>query len=155
MKIDEKTLLAQELESILVKFQKFGLQNSHCQKLTHSEYMLLVAIKHFIESNHNGIKVSDLSTYLQITPAIVTHLINSLEEGGYVGRLADSADRRIVLVNPTAKGNSITEIMTKEFLENFKGLVGYLGEKDSKELVRLISSTLTYFTDKKVIKKQI
>ncbi|MHB9094974.1 MAG: MarR family winged helix-turn-helix transcriptional regulator, partial [Eubacteriales bacterium] len=96
-----------------------------------------------------GIKISDLSTQLQITPAGVTHMINSLEEGGYVERLADSADRRVVLVKPTAKGKQVIESMKVEHLEKLKGLVGSLGEQDSKELIRLLSSTLTYLKERR------
>lgn len=37
-------------------------------------------------------------------------------------RLADSADRRVVLVKPTARGNQVINLMNAEFLETLKEL---------------------------------
>ena len=94
-----------------------------------------------------GVKVTDLSQRLNITPAAVTHMLNSLEEEGYIERLRDFKDRRVVMVRPSAKGIEILEKGKKEFLERFSGLVEYLGEEDAKELIRLLNKTSRYFKE--------
>lgn len=149
MQTDEKTFLAQELARTMFKFRRLQWQQDSFQGLRKSEFILLATINHSIGPDSRGIKISDLSTRLQITPPGVTHRINSLEEGGYVERLADSADRRVVLVKPTAKGKHIIELMNAEFLETLNELIVFLGEQDSKELIRLLSLTFTYIKERR------
>jgi len=80
------------------KFKRLEWQHGSCQELRQSEFILLATIIHCIGPDSRGIKISDLSTRLQITPPGVTHMINSLEEGGYVERLADLFGRRVVYI---------------------------------------------------------
>ena len=148
MLTDEKTLLAGELAKMIQQFKRFGLDKATYQELRHSEFVLLATINHFIDSD-KGVKVSDLSSQLEITPGAVTHLINSLEEAGYVERLTDPSDRRIVLVKLTQKGNSICMLKEEKVLQFFVGLVDYMGEQDSRELKRLLTSVYTYFKERK------
>lgn len=148
MAVDDKTVLAQELASTIAQLWRVGRPHGSFQGVKLSEFMLLVAMSHCTGSNSRGIKISVLSSRMQITPSAVTHMINSLEKGEYVERLADSSDRRIVLVRPTVKGERVIEGMQAQRLEALKGLVSYLGEQDSKEFIRLISSTLTYFKER-------
>ena len=142
---DEKTKLAQELVRVLSQFKQIGSQAHADQEVRQSEFRLLFTL---LETDALGIKVSDLSMQMQITPGAVTHMLNSLEEGGYIARLADPADRRVVLVKLTDKGKHTVEVLKAKFLEKLTGLVGFLGEQDSRELLRLVSATLTYFKDR-------
>ena len=142
---DEKTKLAQELVRVLSQFKQIGSQAHADQEVRQSEFRLLFTL---LEADVIGIKVSDLSMQMQITPGAVTHMLNSLEEGGYIERLADPADRRVVLVKLTDKGKHTVEALKAKFLEKLTGLVGFLGEQDVRELLRLVSATLTYFKDR-------
>lgn len=145
--MDEETLLAQELAFTISKFKRHGFQSSSYQGLRQSEYMLLFTLAHCFEGSSGGIKISDLSTKLNITPAGVTHMINSLEKDGYVERIPDDKDRRIVLVSPTLKGKKVIESMKEKFLESMKELVAFLGDNDSKELIRLLSKTSKFVNE--------
>ena len=86
----------------------------------------------------NGLKASELSAQLQVTPAAVTHLINDLEKAGYVERVSEPTDRRIVLLKPTSAGLKMMEVVNGQFLETLKGLIEFLGEDDSREFIRLV-----------------
>ncbi|GAV22732.1 MarR family winged helix-turn-helix transcriptional regulator [Carboxydothermus pertinax] len=112
-----------------------------------SEFILLATMQEMISQGDKGVKVSDLGARLQITPAAVTHMLNSLEEGGYIERVRDLKDRRIVLVKPSKKGQEILEQGKKEFFERFYGLVGFLGEEDSRELIKLLNKVIRYFKE--------
>ena len=142
---DEKMKLAQELGRVLSQVKHINSQVHADQAVRQSEFRLLFTL---LEADGIGIKVSDLSLQMQITPAAVTHMLNSLEEGGYIERLADPADRRVVLVKLTDKGKHTVEALKAKFLEKLTGLVGFLGEQDSRELLRLVSAILTYFKDR-------
>ncbi|ADG83517.1 MarR family winged helix-turn-helix transcriptional regulator [Thermincola potens] len=147
--MDEKTYLAQELARTIAQFKRLGRPPGSSHGIRPSEFMLLVTLTQCPGADSEGLKVSDLSARMQITPAGVTHMINALEDGGYVERLADPTDRRVVLVKPTARAKQFIEDMNAKFLEDLKGLVGYLGEQDSKELIRLLSLALTYFRERR------
>jgi DNA-binding MarR family transcriptional regulator len=147
MKINNAEAVVLELERTMAQFRRFGGQVRSSNTIRPSEFTLLNTIIQCTESDPKGIKVSDLSIQLQITPAGVTHIINSLEEGGYIERLADPTDRRVVLVRATEKGTEIIKGMRVEHFEFLKGLTNYLGENDSKELVRILSSALNYLKE--------
>lgn len=144
MQMDDD-FLARELARTIVQFRRIEGHHGSCHGLRKSEFMLLGTVIHCLGPDARGIKISDLSARLQITPAGVTQMINSLEEGGYVERLADAVDRRVVLVSPTDKGRHFVDLREVKMLKSFKGLVSFLGARDSKELIRLVSLALTYF----------
>jgi DNA-binding MarR family transcriptional regulator len=71
--------------------------------------------------------------------------MNVLERIGYVERVSDPRDRRIVLIHPTESGLAILEEAYQQMLAELTGLVDFLGESDSREFIRLFSQTLIYF----------
>jgi DNA-binding MarR family transcriptional regulator len=100
---------------------------------------------HLGEDNR-AFTVTEISNLLQITPAGVTHLINPLEESGYVERRQDPNDRRIVRIGLTSKGLQVAQALVSEVQEHLIGLVNHLGEDDSKTLIRLMSKAIEFFT---------
>jgi DNA-binding MarR family transcriptional regulator len=144
---DTKARLVQELAQVLTQIKRIGWSPETDQKVRRSEFRALGALAF---SGESGMKMSDLSTQMHITPAAATHMINSLEEGGYIERMADPADRRVVLVRLTDEGKHTLQVLKAQLLDTLSGLVAFLGEQDSRELVRLLSATLTYFRDKRV-----
>jgi DNA-binding MarR family transcriptional regulator len=149
MQVDNKKFLAQELSETVQQFKRFVFNKDNNQELRKSEFILLSTINHFVGAESRGVKVSDLSTHMEITPAAVTHMINSSEEAGYLERLSDSSDRRIVLVKLTPKGKLLSDQKEEKFLQSFQGLVEFMGEEDSRELKRLLTSMYTYFKERK------
>ena len=146
--MDYKTLLAQEFMNILLQFRKITFPKHSNQKLRHSEFMLLFNLSNSIENDSMGMKVSDLSNKIGVTPAAVTHMINSLEKEEYVERMNDLRDRRIVLVRTTKKGNELIKSMMEMVFENMKDLIGFLGEADTKEFIRILSKTVVFINEK-------
>ncbi len=147
-KAKKTDLLAQELAHTFTQFSRLSPPKGALNGIRRSEFFFLVTLMNCIQPDSNGIKASELSNQLQVTPAAVTHLLNNLEKAGYVERISDPTDRRIVLIKPTAAGQQIMALATARFLEELKGLVEFLGEDDSKEFVRLLSSTMAYFKSK-------
>ncbi len=148
MDTSEKTFLAQELARTIGQFKRLSGHGNTQREIRPSEYFLLANLSYCNDLTTEGTKISDLSTRMQITPGAVTHMINSLEEGGYVERLQAAKDRRIVLIKLTDKGKKVVADMEAEFLDDLRGLVGFLGEEDSKDFIRILSRTLTYFKEK-------
>lgn len=138
--------LTQDLFQLMKQFPRPKLRQSCIDGLTRSEYELLVMLVMNLEGQKTNLAVSELSSLLQITPAGVTHLINPLEEAGYIARLQGPNDRRIVLIGLTEKGTQVAESLIGEVQENLIGLVNYLGEEDSQTLIRLLSRAIAFFS---------
>ncbi len=141
-------LLAQELAQTFAQFRRLGPPKGSLHGFKSGEFFLLAVLINSIPPGANGLKASELSNRLQVTPAAVTHLINDLEQAGFVERVADPTDRRIVLIRPTTAGLKMMEVANAEFVEGLKGLIEFLGEDDSREFIRLMSAAMTYFKTK-------
>ena len=144
----QKTALAltRELFQVMKQFSRPKLKQSSIDGLTRSEYELLVMLVMSLEGDQQAFTVTEISNLLQITPAGVTHLVNPLEKAGYVERLHDSNDRRIVRIGLTGKGTQVAEALISEVRENLIGMINHLGEEDSKTLIRLLSKAIEFFT---------
>jgi len=137
--------LTQELFQLMKQFPRPKLKQSSIDGLTRSEYELLVMLVMSTKDGKGAFTVTEISNLLQVTPAGVTHLINPLEEAGYIERLPDPYDRRIVRIGLTAKGTQTAETLISEVQENLIGLVNHLGVEDSKTLIRLMSKSIEFF----------
>lgn len=149
LKSEESIFLAQELTKTIHQFKKFAKPHGSCHGLRQSEFFLLGTIKKLAGEDGSDVKVSDISSELQITKAAVTHMINSVEESGFVQRLPDKNDRRIVLIKITEKGSGVMESMKAEMFNSIKGLIEFIGEEDSKDLIRILSKAVEFYIDKK------
>ena len=134
----EKMALAMEFAEVTTRFKKTIREGPHSEDIKRNEFKLLMLIIDRVTPEVKGVKVSELSTVLDITPAAVTHIINALEKKEYLERLSDKSDRRIVLVRLTEAGINAIDDMKKQFFLGLKELIGFLGEKDSREFIRII-----------------
>ena len=146
MKEKTSLTLTRELFQLMKQFPRPKLKQSSVDGLTRSEYELLVMLVMSLDGEKKAFTVTEISSLLQITPAGVTHLINPLEKAGYIERLHDQNDRRIVRIGLTDKGAQVAETLISEVRENLIGLVNYLGEEDSRTLIRLMSRSIEFFT---------
>ncbi|EGW37246.1 MarR family transcriptional regulator [Desulfosporosinus sp. OT] len=143
-----KQELAQDLLRIFSQFKRSRGQHPFTKLgIKPSEFILLHLLLEHCDDISVGMKVTEISEQLQITPSAVTHTINSLEKGGFIERLAAPNDRRIVLVRATDKSKEIMKELYAERVQFIEGLVTHLGEQDSKEFIRLFSKALDYFNE--------
>jgi DNA-binding MarR family transcriptional regulator len=145
MKENTSLALTCDLFQLMKQFPRPKLKQSSIDGLTRSEYELLVMLVMSLNGDEKAFTITELSNLLQITPAGVTHLINPLEEAGYIERLQNRKDRRVVRIGLTEKGTQVAESLISEVQENLIGLVNYLGEEDSKTLIRLMSKSIEFF----------
>jgi DNA-binding MarR family transcriptional regulator len=135
--------LSHDLFQIIKRLPRLKLK--HTDGLTQSEQELLVMLEMNFNETKKVLTVTEISNLLQITPAGVTHFINPLEETGYIERLQDPNDRRIVRIGLTDKGTQVAEALILEVQKQLIGLVNHLGEKNSKTLIRLMSQAIEFF----------
>jgi DNA-binding MarR family transcriptional regulator len=130
---------------LMKRFPPLKIKPGVITGLTRSEYELLATLMLNLDDEKTAFSVTEISNLLQITPSGVTHLINSLEEAGYIERLSAPNDRRIVLVGLTDKGTEAAEALIADIQEQLTALFDHLGEDDSQTFIRLISRAIDYF----------
>ena len=141
----KKTMeITRDLFQILKRFSRVRWEQDLYQELKRSECEFLLVLYVNLGVDTKAVTASELSNQLQITPAGVTHLINPLEEAGFIERLQDPSDRRVVLIGLTSKGNEVAASLLVEAHTRLVGLVEHLGERDSENLIQLMSSTIEY-----------
>ncbi|RDU36703.1 MarR family transcriptional regulator [Neobacillus piezotolerans] len=137
--------IAQKLINTFMQFRKSGWHEKKIAGFNPSEFKIMAVIKQGTNEGGGGMKVSEISQRLHVTPPTVTQLINVLEKDGLVAREIDPNDRRSVNVRLTDKGDEVTEQARKAFRETFLGLIDYLGEEDSDKLAELLSKVNEYY----------
>jgi DNA-binding MarR family transcriptional regulator len=109
------------------------------------QMMVLHHLKHYRDDAGEGIKQSRLSASMNLAPCTLTLLLNALEKEGYISRSHSQADRRVVFVKLTGKGEEIFAHAHEMFTMTVGALVDYLGQEDSAELVRLLGRLREFF----------
>lgn len=115
---DYQRLLAFRIR--LREFQHWSEAQAHEAGLTHVQHQLLVAVK-----GHPGDQppaVGDLAGYLLLRPHSAVELVNRTAAAGFVRRVADPADGRVVRVELTARGERCLAKLTPAHLRELNGL---------------------------------
>ncbi|NCO65479.1 MAG: hypothetical protein COW32_07940 [Candidatus Aquicultor secundus] len=143
---EQITERARELQSAMNMFRRTNFITKDNSGLRHSEkyFMWLLA------TLNKGAPVmpSEAAKELNVTLAAITHYINSLEKQGYVTRSSSPEDRRVVFVSLSDKGAEMVAAMREKHSEKIYGLVEYLGDKDSSELIALMTKISKYVKKK-------
>jgi DNA-binding MarR family transcriptional regulator len=142
-----KSPVAEKLMEAFVRFRRLSWKQHPTADLTVGETIVLSCIYRAANTDEEGVKVSELSSLLNVASPTVTQQINSLESRGFVGRKMDSEDRRAVRITLTEKGESALVEHSKAFLARISGLVEYLGEEESDKLADLLGKAFTYFNE--------
>ena len=97
----------------------------------------------------DGASAGELGKRLHVVPGRMADILKSLESKQLIIRNRDENDRRIVKVTITEEGKRASKVKRAEIHEEYEGLFRLLGEKDVKELIRLLKIVLSYYPDKK------
>jgi len=114
-----------------------GWYHGHPLPVRKNAMILLLFLHHRRLPGDLGLQPSELGEMLKLTRPTVTTLVNSLEEQGFVERINDDEDRRVVFVRPTEQGTALVMRTRREFARSIGEIMDHLGEEDGKELIRI------------------
>ncbi|MFU0827116.1 MAG: MarR family transcriptional regulator [Lachnoclostridium sp.] len=132
---------------VMNKFRRLTGRNHYYHKgiMVHNgELMMLGAIYNCLKEqkeNHikePGVKVSELSRLLRSTKPATSKMLNTLEGKGFIERIADNQDRRVVYIRLSAYGEQKIEEALDHMYDFTRHTINRLGEEDARELVRLL-----------------
>ncbi|MFT8321420.1 MAG: MarR family transcriptional regulator [Bacillus sp. (in: firmicutes)] len=142
--------LAHQLLHSFRRFQKLTHSNRTIHGFKRSEMMMLFVINRRNEQGEKAITVSEISSLLQITSPSVTQVINALEGEGFVKRINDEKDGRIVRIILTEKGESVTKEIHQKIEDKYLRLAEHLGEEKSELLISLLEEVNGFFLKDKL-----
>ncbi|RXZ83352.1 MarR family transcriptional regulator [Paenibacillaceae bacterium] len=143
----EPVMTAQQLMQTFMQLRKLEWRHQSMEGYKKRDIMVLFSLKRFRAVGESGMKVSDISSRLQVTMPTITEQIKSLISDGVVERTVDVSDRRVVRITLTEKGEKLVSELEAKILEKWSGLIGYLGTEESWHLVELLKKMIYYFNE--------
>lgn len=115
-----------------------SLQRAQPQKRINEFLQGEAFVIQYIARQDSNVLPSEISNEMNISSARIAAALNNLEGKGLITRQIDKSDRRRVLVSLTKAGEELAEEYYQMALEETAGILGYLGERDAKEYVRIM-----------------
>jgi len=94
-------------------------------------------------------KVSVISKRMGISPPVVTGLVDRLVKSGYVARMRDFQDRRIVFVRLTKKGNAYVGKFKKAIQKKWKQILVHLTDGERLAYIKIMKKLMRVFEQEK------
>ncbi len=108
-------------------------------------FFILLEIQHL--NNGQPVMPSALASKLDVSQAAISQMINLQVKGGFVRRVHDSHDRRLVLVELTPAGKQRVIDSMKHFEAYIDQLVDYMGVEETREFIRLLNKVFEFSED--------
>ena len=92
-----------------------------------------------LEQQNKKVKISDVSDYLNLPRPGVTRTIHTMEEKGFLKKIAAKHDGRITYITVTSKGQYIFEKFNQEYFSDLAKSLDFLNEKDIDCTIKTIN----------------
>ncbi|WP_416327497.1 MarR family winged helix-turn-helix transcriptional regulator [[Eubacterium] hominis] len=115
--------------------------NNH-PRIRHKDIMMLDAILSI--NDGDLVKMSDISTYLQVTPAAVSQFIKGYEKKGWVERIVLENDRRSVYIKVSDQAKEVMQTCEKHMTKSLYEFIEALGEEDAENFLRIMEKAVEF-----------
>ena len=104
----------------------------------------------FADEQRDQVRMTDVSRFMMVTKPAATQAVNRLVEQGYVERVDDPNDRRVVYIRPTSEGKQRFEEELELRMAMMRRAVARIGEEKGQ----LLADLLTEFLDALLIEME-
>jgi len=123
-----------EIMPVIAKeFIKHQIEELYKGKITLPQLLALDFVH-----KQSEIKMTDLSLLLDVTTAAITGIVDRLVKYGYLVRIFDSADRRIIKVKLTFKGEQLLRKVNHQRRNMVMSIFGKISEDERQEYLKII-----------------
>jgi len=126
-------VISQELYLVFANLGKWHLQKEATASVSGEEGLL-----HYLAYKKNGVSSGFLKEQLEVGSGRMSDILKRLEEKELILRRDDPKDSRKVIVYITEQGREHAVYANERLRVWYRKLQEYLGERDSKELVRIL-----------------
>jgi len=121
--------------SLIFNFQRLAHER-YSRKLNAFNFIRFKTLI-FVDRNPDS-PMRQIAEYLGVTPPSATSLVNSLAKEGYLKRVLDKKDRRIVRLAITPKGKKNLKNAFKNMTERIKKTLSALNKTDIDNLAKIV-----------------
>lgn len=102
-------------------------------KITLPQFLILLLLQ-----KQGELKMTGLARFMKVSTAAMTGLVDRLVKYGYILRVTDPADRRIIKVRLTTKGIDLVRKINKQRKQMIINIFGRLSRADRENYLRIL-----------------
>ena len=91
-----------------------------------------------LQEVHEKVKVSDLSSALNLPRPGVTRTVNSMVEKGYLNKMSSKEDGRVTYIEISDKGMALFEKFNKEFFNDLSSSLNHISVEEADIMIETI-----------------
>jgi DNA-binding MarR family transcriptional regulator len=116
-------------------------QKMACKADEHGNMLQIHALVHIREKE--GMTMKEMADYLKITSPSATSFVNRLVKLGWVQRITDAKNRKLVRLKVSPAGMRMLESKMAERKAEMRQVLSLLPSQDQKDLARILSTLST------------
>lgn len=89
--------------------------------------------------NRQTANMTEIASFMGVSTAAITGIVDRLVKYGYVIRVPDLQDRRIIKIMLTAEGSTLTKKINQQRRKAVMEIFGRVSESDRSEYLRILS----------------
>lgn len=118
---------------IIKEFARRQVNELYRGKITFPQFLALEYL-----NSSDQLKMKDLADYMGVTTAAITGIVDRMVRDGYVTRVFDVRDRRIIKVKLTPKGIALVKNVSLERRQMIIKIFGKISDSDRKDYLRIL-----------------
>ena len=135
--IEEIGTMVQHLVRVMQLFERdqikpYGFTTSQC-------YVLIELKK------SNQLTMNELSDKMNANTSTMTRIINNLVRDGFIERLRDEGDRRIVIIKLTKEGIEVASKLELSIIDYYRKIVANLPSRQIEDVLKAVSLLIDAF----------
>lgn len=138
----EESIVNSICESITEAIPVFPKKLLGVSRIVREQKMPLSHVQILLMLRKEPLSIGELSHRLAIAKPNITPLVDELSHAGYVDRVKDEKDRRVVKVNLTEEGIAKIASIEETVAESINSWGAYLSRSQVKELNRSLGSVV-------------
>src|SRR5207248_10458378 len=123
-------------------FRQFLWQRAAELDLTYAQGQVL-----FHVAAHRGCHMGDVGKAFAVTLPAVTHLVDRLEQKGFITRADDPADRRAYVLDVTRAGSALVDELHAMRLRSLESVLARMSANDRTRVVRGLEALVEASTE--------
>jgi DNA-binding MarR family transcriptional regulator len=149
---------AKELLKIVHRIAKASGNKDTFGQIPRAEFFMMTVIDDYNRKHREegipGITVSRLAKIMETTIPSTSKLLRVVEGKGYIRRVLDDNDRRVVYICLTQNGTEVVRKAYAKAEDKAISILQKLGDSDTAQLIRIFNKLLTIVQDENVQSQQ-
>ena len=144
--------IVRKLTHLFYMFRKDQLLKKDQKSIMKNRDIMVLDAIHLLKDG-GLIKMNDVSSYFNVTPAAVSQLMKKYEKKGWIQRVELPNDRRSVYIQVSEEALVMMKQYEQHMTELLVDFIEELGEEDANALIRILEKALDYSKKRQQLKE--